>query len=164
MEAGDLVPLRSAVVRGSGTIMATTTRRGFLSVFLGGAGIASLGAILYPVLAYLKPPRSGEADPNAIKAATVDELPLDSGKIFRFGSKPGILIHTASGEFLAFSATCTHLACVVQYRPDLRQIWCACHNGRYDLTGRNVAGPPPRPLDVFRVVVQGKDVIVSRQS
>jgi cytochrome b6-f complex iron-sulfur subunit len=144
--------------------MPNPTRRSFLNYLLGGAGLASLGAILYPVLAYLRPPASGEADPNSVRAGTVDELPLDSGKIFRFGSKPGILVRTATGEFRALSATCTHLDCIVQYRPDLRQIWCACHNGRYDLNGRNVAGPPPRPLESFRVVVQGKDIIVSRQA
>ena len=36
-------------------------------------------------------------------------------------------------------------------KEDLRQIWCACHNGLYDLAGRNVSGPPPRPLEVFEV-------------
>lgn len=62
----------------------------------------------------------------------------------------------------AFSAVCTHLECTVQYRPDMERIWCACHNGIYDLNGRNVAGPPPRPLDVFKVAVQGDDVVVSK--
>ncbi len=41
-------------------------------------------------------------------------------------------------------------------------IWCACHNGRYDLTGKNVSGPPPRPLEEFHVNVRGDEIIVSR--
>ena len=51
-----------------------------------------------------------------------------------------------TGNYRALSATCTHLGCIVQYRSDLQEIWCACHNGLYDLNGRNISGPPPRPL------------------
>jgi Rieske Fe-S protein len=34
-------------------------------------------------------------------------------------------------------------------------IWCACHNGRFDLQGRVLDGPPPRPL--ARHLVQRDD-------
>jgi Rieske Fe-S protein len=144
--------------------MGALNRRTFLSVFLGATGLGALGSILYPVLDFLRPPPGGEANPNSVKAGSIDDLAPDSGAIFRFGSKPGLLIRTATGEIKAFEATCTHLDCIVQYRPDLRQIWCACHNGRYDLNGTNVAGPPPRPLKPFRVIVQGKDIIVSTEA
>ena len=90
------------------------------------------------------------------------ELKDNNGKIFKFGSKPGLLVRTADGTYRAFSAVCTHLNCTVQYRDDLHEIWCACHNGLYDLEGRNVSGPPPRPLEVFEVHVQGEDVVVTR--
>ena len=73
-----------------------------------------------------------------------------------------MLIHTNAGELKAFFATCTHLDCTVQYRDDWDLIWCACHNGRYDLSGRNVAGPPPRPLTTLAVEVKGDDIYVHR--
>ncbi|HKJ03801.1 MAG TPA: Rieske (2Fe-2S) protein, partial [Longimicrobiales bacterium] len=57
---------------------------------------------------------------------------------------------------------CTHLDCTVQYRDDLHEIWCACHNGHYDLTGKNVSGPPPRPLTAYTVVVRGTQIIVTQ--
>ena len=53
--------------------------------------------------------------------------------------------------------------CTVQYRSDLREVWCACHNGIYDLNGRNVSGPPPRPLDVFDVHLRGDEIVVNRK-
>jgi Rieske Fe-S protein len=56
---------------------------------------------------------------------------------------------------------CTHLQGTVQYRADQESIWCACHNGYFDLSGKNVAGPPPRPLDQFDVTVKGDEVHVS---
>jgi Rieske Fe-S protein len=73
------------------------------------------------------------------------------------------LILNSDGTYKALSATCTHLGCTVQYRSDLHEIWCACHNGTYDLNGRNVSGPPPRPLDVFDVHVRGDEIVVNRK-
>ena len=71
-------------------------------------------------------------------------------------------MRTASGELRAFSAICTHLNCTVQYRDDLGHIWCACHNGHYDLNGRNIAGPPPRPLEALVVNVRGDQIVVRK--
>jgi Rieske Fe-S protein len=90
------------------------------------------------------------------------ELRPNEGRIFPFGGRAAIVVRTEEGEYRAFSATCTHLNCTVQYRPDLKQIWCACHNGSSDLAGKNVAGPPPRPLETYRVDVAGGEVVVSK--
>ena len=140
------------------------TRRGFLRYLLGGGLVASLAAVLYPIMAYLKPPQQAEVEVTSVKAGKVSAMEKESGVIVRFGNKPVILIRNAAGEFRAFSATCTHLDCTVQFRKDMGLIWCACHNGRYDLNGRNVAGPPPRPLDEYRVVVQGEDISISKKA
>jgi cytochrome b6-f complex iron-sulfur subunit len=140
------------------------SKRDFLKYVLGGSLIAWLGAIFYPLLAYLKPPKQAEAEVSSVKVGKLSDIPKDAGQIVKFGSKPVILIRTASGELKAFSAVCTHLDCTVQYRKDMGLIWCACHNGRYDLNGRNVAGPPPRPLDPYRIVMQGDEVFISKES
>jgi cytochrome b6-f complex iron-sulfur subunit len=50
----------------------------------------------------------------------------------------------------------------VQFRPDMGHIWCACHNGHFDLAGRNIQGPPPRPLEELAVELRGEEVIVRR--
>ena len=124
---------------------------------------AALAAIFYPVIKFLIPPTVAEAPTNSVMAAKVGELPVNSGKIFKFGSKPGLLINASDGSLRAFSATCTHLDCIVQYRPDLQTIWCACHNGRYDLNGKNIAGPPPRPLEEYEVRTRGGEIVVSKK-
>ncbi len=120
---------------------------------------------LYPVLRYLVPPVSGE---SATTGVTLDvgpqDVPPNTGQIFRFGNRPGILIRTPSGELRAFSAVCTHLGCTVQYRPDLNHIWCACHNGHFDLNGVNIAGPPPRPLEGYAVNVRGDRIVVGKKA
>lgn len=140
------------------------TRRGFLKYLLGGGVVAWLAAVLYPIMAYLKPPEQAEVEVTSVKAGKVSAIEKESGVIVRFGNKPVILVRNAAGEFRAFSATCTHLDCTVQFRKDMGLIWCACHNGRYDLNGRNVAGPPPRPLDEYRVVIQGEDISISKKA
>ena len=139
------------------------TRRRVVELFLGSSLLASLVSFAYPVLRYLVPPPVADLGGDEVVAAKVGDLKLNSAKIFRFGSRPGILLRIGEGEYRAFSATCTHLSCTVQYRADLHEIWCACHNGMYDLNGRNVSGPPPRPLENYWVHVRGEDLVVSRK-
>jgi len=140
-----------------------TPRRRMIEVLLGGGLFASFVSFVYPVLRYLVPPRVADLGGDEVVAAKVGDLKPSGSRIFRFGSRPGLLLMTAEGEYRAVSAVCTHLSCTVQYRSDLRQIWCACHNGLYDLAGRNVSGPPPRPLEVYQVHVRGDEIVVSRK-
>ena len=119
-------------------------------------------SVLDPVARYIAPPDIPEAQTSRVTAGREGDLKPNEGKIFRFGEQPGILVRSAEGEYTAFSATCTHLNCTVQYRADLKQIWCACHNGFYDMSGRVVGGPPPRPLEEFAVNVADGEIVVSR--
>jgi Rieske Fe-S protein len=137
-------------------------RRRFLQTLLGGGIIASVASFLYPVLKYLAPPPTLDLGANVSVAAKVGELKPGTGKIFRLGSRPGLLILDANGQYHAVSATCTHLSCTVQYREATRQIWCACHNGVYDLNGRNISGPPPRPLTLYEVKIRGDEIVVTQ--
>lgn len=145
-------------------------RRRFLNWFLGSSTVALVASILYPVLRFLSPPEAPEASTNQVEAGpTNDPEFLDRGfRIVRFGNEPVIVIRIDDSEFRAFTATCTHLDCIVEYQPDRSRIWCNCHNGEYSLQGQVVSGPPPRPLEAFQVdlVFQGADqprtVVVTR--
>lgn len=146
------------------------TRRRFLNWFLGTTFGALAISIFYPIARYVSPPQVPEASTNEVEAGlTSDSELLDKGfRIVRFGMEPVILVRVAEGDYRAFSATCTHLDCVVGYQKDRTRIWCNCHNGEYDLEGRNVAGPPPRPLTAFKVNVVQKSsgqpgtIVISR--
>lgn len=140
------------------------TRRELIDWLIGLGAAGWLGSILYPILQYIVPPRVPEAKVSSVKLGKVSDFKPGSGQIFKFGSQPGILLRTESGEFRAFSAVCTHLNCTVQYKPDWKLIWCACHNGKYDLNGVNASGPPPRPLQPFKVIVQADEVIVTKEA
>jgi cytochrome b6-f complex iron-sulfur subunit len=142
-----------------------TNRRSFVNWLLGTSGGALLAAVVYPVGRYLVPPQTGEpATTSVTLPIKAEDVKTNSGQIFKFGSAPALLVRTPAGELRAFSAVCTHLNCTVQYRPDLSHIWCACHNGHFDLLGKNIAGPPPRPLDALVVNTRGNQIVVSRSA
>ena len=141
-----------------------TGRRDFLNWFIGTTAGAFIVSVLYPLTRYLIPPKVEESTARMVTLSIKpQEVKSNSGQIFRFGSQPAILINTAAGELKAFSAVCTHLACIVQYRSDLSHIWCACHNGHFDLNGRNIEGPPPKPLEEYAVNVRGDQIVVSKK-
>jgi Rieske Fe-S protein len=145
-------------------------RREILNWFLGTSAGGLLASVLYPVLRYVSPPIVPEASTSQVDAGpTNDPVLLDRGfKILRFGADPIILVRASETDFRAFTATCTHLDCVVEFRKPEQLLWCNCHNGRYDLTGRNVAGPPPKPLTPLKVQIaagasgQPSTIVVSK--
>ncbi len=141
-------------------------RRGFLDGLLGLGFVSTAASVLYPVWRFVIPPANAEPATNSIVAGKVSEFKPNTGALLKFGTKPAILIRTTDGDFRAFTAVCTHLECTVQYKPETSQIWCACHNGLYDLAGNVVSGPPPRPLESFAVNLRGdpgqEDVVISR--
>lgn len=139
-------------------------RRTFLNWLLGLWATGVGASILYPILRYLVPPDIPEAATQSVNAGKASTLLPNSGRVVPFGSAPAIVIRTPANEYLAFSAVCTHLSCTVQYRADLQHIWCACHNGHYDLYGRNIAGPPPRPLDSYDVNIRDDEIVVSKRA
>ena len=55
-----------------------------------------------------------------------------------------VMVVQTQDQLFAFSAKCTHEGCTVTFQPAQSIIWCPCHDGRFDLTGRVVSGPPPQ--------------------
>ncbi len=140
------------------------SKRGIINFILI-AGIFCLVVIAACLLFYyIMPPEGIETAVSSVVAAGKGELAPNSSKIFKFGDKPGILINTIKNELLAFTAVCTHLNCTVQYDPQTKYIWCACHNGHFDLNGNVMSGPPPRPLEKYNVNIRGEDVVVSKKN
>lgn len=136
------------------------------------AGVsATFVALLYPVARFLRPrPATASGAVEIVAPYRMNELRPDAqGRgpaPFDFGGRPCLLVKTADNTVKAFNAICTHTDCTVEYRPDKGDIFCACHNGVYNLDGKNISGPPPRPLQEYKVALRGKEgqeeIIVSR--
>jgi Rieske Fe-S protein len=141
-------------------------RRRFLDALLTVGFVSTAIAIAYPVGRFLIPPASGEPPVDTAVAGRARMLRPNSAALFKFGATPGIVVRTAEGDLRAFSAVCTHLDCTVQFKVETSELWCACHNGMYDLAGNVVSGPPPRALQKFTVNLRGEgddaEIVVTR--
>jgi cytochrome b6-f complex iron-sulfur subunit len=139
-------------------------RRNFLNWLLGGGAVTFMAAVTYPMLKFLTPPLTQDASVEAVSAGKTDEFTNNSSKIIKFGNRPALVVRDQKGEFKAYLAICTHLDCTVQYVPEDQVIWCACHNGKYDVNGINISGPPPRPLTSLKVNLQDDEVFISEET
>ena len=139
-------------------------RRDFIRTMFTGGFLLWVGAFLYPVFRYLKP-REEEDTTNAVQsvvAGKVAEIRNAHAKLFKFGTKPAWVFENEKKEIVAMIATCSHLGCTVTFYPDKERFICGCHGGTYDTTGKNIAGPPPKPLTPLKVTIAGDDVVVGR--
>ncbi len=134
-------------------------RRGFLDTAVNGTAAVVGVAALYPAARFLAP------DPNvqapSVVAGKVEEFERGGAKTILVADRPVLVLRGADGTFRAFLAICPHLACVVHFAKESGLIECGCHGGRFSLEGRNVAGPPPQPLEAMRVEVVDGNVVVS---
>jgi len=136
------------------------TRRSFLDLLLRVSVLAWLGSVLYPVLRYLKPlSLPGPSGPVRLTRAEVAKVEVDKFAIIPVGRERLLVFEDPQGELRALDAKCTHEGCTVRYVARDALIWCACHNGRFDLEGRVLAGPPPRPLARHSVLRDGEGAI-----
>ena len=133
-------------------------RRSFLNRVGALVGTGLFAQIILPVWRYLFPGMSREPD----KIVFTDQMLADlnataPGDCFRFqwGAVPGLALLAQNGELRVFKGVCTHADCNVAWRPNWRDFFCACHEGRYDEFGKNVEGPPPRPLTQLYAMFEG---------
>ncbi|MFW6159806.1 MAG: ubiquinol-cytochrome c reductase iron-sulfur subunit [Acidobacteriota bacterium] len=139
------------------------TRRRFLNSLIGGWAAALAASFLQPLLKFVFPPYK-EPDEVSLPLADYQLLEPNSFKNFAWGSKPGILRRKEDGTFSAFVGVCTHLDCNVTYLPEQRKFYCACHDGWYDESGRNIQGPPPKPLRTLQVVIEEEFILIKKEA
>ena len=86
------------------------------------------------------------------------EVQPGSAVKFKDAGNPAVLVHLPSGNFVAYSAICTHQGCEVAYRND--QLACPCHGSVFDPAnnGQVVTPPAQQPLPEIPVEVRGGEV------
>lgn len=137
--------------------MPKISRRDFLKLTNRFLTITGLAIILGPILAYFYPPKLEEVPSEPVLVGSEDELPPGASKTVRFGRYPALIVNTSEG-LRAYSAVCTHFACIVKWNSEGNQIICPCHDGLFEpLNGEVISGPPPTPLDPLKVeIVDGQ--------
>ena len=120
-------------------MVSPSQRRNFLMVMLGGVGALLAAAAGWPLLRFLMP--SGDGD--AAGQVTIDraQVALGQAHLFQYQGRPAMVLQPSPGEFVALSAVCTHLGCIVQWQEAEAEFLCPCHAGRFSATGAVVSGP-----------------------
>lgn len=122
------------------------TRRQFIKLIHQGLAFIGLAALATPVVAFFFPAKLEEMPSEPVLVSAESEIPEDESKTISFGRYPALIIHTPQG-LKAYSAVCTHFACIVKWDKELGQIVCPCHEGYFSpLDGSVLSGPPPSPL------------------
>ena len=101
------------------------------------------------------------AAPPRTKVANLSEIAVGTARVFGYPTEKDhcLLIRLEASVLIAYSQACTHLSCAVVPRVEEGVLHCPCHEGYFDLkTGRNIAGPPPRPLPRIVLSIEGDDV------
>lgn len=133
-------------------------RRSFLSLLLAILGSTALGSFVYPAARFLAPPeKKTKAEKIIIKK---DGIRAGEAKEILFGNTPAIIINRYGKGYIALSKVCTHLGCLVEYNQEKKKLICPCHAGVFSLEGHVESGPPPKPLSILPLKVEGEDIII----
>jgi Rieske Fe-S protein len=133
--------------------MSKLTRKDFLKMVNSFLTITGLAVIATPIVAYFFPAKLEEMPSEPVQVGPESELPVGASKTVNFGRYPALVIHTQDG-LRAYSAVCTHFACIVKWDPELGEIVCPCHEGYFDpLDGAVISGPPPTPLEKIDIEI-----------
>jgi len=133
-------------------------RRKFLTVILAGIGAAVAALASWPLFRFLSPIDKGGAA-QQVRVAKA-EIGVGGAHFFSFQGRPAVLLQPAPGEFLALSAVCTHLGCIVKWVDDSQEFLCPCHGGRFSATGQVLGGPPPEALETYSVSLEGDEILI----
>ena len=141
--------------------MSQISRRAFMKVVNRVLAVTGLTAVLSPVVAYFYPKELKETPSEPVSAGPESDLPLGSSVTIPFGRYPALVIHTEQG-LKAYSAVCTHFACICKWEQENNRIACPCHDGYFDpMDGSVIAGPPPSGLTPLNVDIQDGEIYVS---
>ncbi len=148
---------------GPGQQVAEISRRRFIGYLLGFSVIATAAGVLTPIIGYLWPPsRQSGGGKEPVEVGKVEDFPVGQGKVVPVNDRPVVIVNTVQGGTKAFSAICTHLACIAEWDSKRQVILCPCHDGRFNpVNGAVISGPPPTPLPELKLVVEGGVVYVS---
>jgi cytochrome b6-f complex iron-sulfur subunit len=130
-------------------------RRGFLQWLMSGLLFLVATATGNALVRYLLPPPPARKTEGL--SIPINQIPTGSALVVEHDGSPVILVRTQDGV-KAFSSVCTHLGCLVKWVSAEKIFYCPCHAGKFDITGRVIAGPPPEPLRPVGIEIRNDTV------
>lgn len=148
-------------------------RRKFLKyVVVGGAGLVAVSVGTPLVVDFLSPSWQ-QTQSFTYPIARTDSIPVGTPTFVRFEERvpdawvittesKGLWVVTKDGtNFTVFDPHCTHLNCPFYWDDKSGIFVCPCHGGRFDIDGKVLAGPPPRPLDRWEHVISNGEIEIT---
>lgn len=134
-------------------------RRRFLKIFLAFLGSITLFSFAYSLLKFLTalPSKAGETKKLVMHKS---DVPAGNARDIIFQGMPVVVVNHPDKGFIAFSRVCTHLGCLVEYERSNQRLLCPCHAGIFDLDGSVISGPPPKPLAIIPLRIDGENIII----
>jgi cytochrome b6-f complex iron-sulfur subunit len=137
------------------------SRRRLIAYAWMGAAAIVIGELIGGTIAFLWPRRKGSRVETVFIAGKVTDFKV--GQVIPFRKERTFIMRTEGG-FLAISAICTHLNCVVNWNEMLKKFECPCHGAKFNQNGEVLEGPPPRPLNLYKLQIVAGNVVVDRAS
>lgn len=137
------------------------SRRKLIAYAWIGAAAIVIAELIGGTLAFLWPRRKGPKVETVFIAGKVNDFKV--GEIIPFRKERTFILRTEEG-FLAISSICTHLSCIVNWNEMLKKFECPCHGAKFNRNGEVLEGPPPRPLDLYKLQIVAGNVVVDRVS
>lgn len=148
-----------------------TRRRFFQWVTRAAAGFIGF-SLAVPLIGYLISPAFKRRAQTWVDVAAVNDLSIGTPKQLEYVAtvQDGYLetkmqkavwaVKKADGQVTVFSPMCTHLGCGYHWDGGEQKFKCPCHGSVYDISGRVLAGPAPRPLDALPSKVDNGRLLV----
>ncbi len=141
------------------------TRRGFIHLLNRLLAASGLAVVIGPVVAFFWPAELEEVPSEPLAVGDEGSIPEGQAKTVRFGRYPAIILNNPERGIVAYSAVCTHFACIVKWNPESGMIECPCHEGYFDpQDGSVITGPPPEPLSEIKVNIEGGKIYIGGEA
>jgi cytochrome b6-f complex iron-sulfur subunit len=126
-----------------------------------GAAAIVMGELIGGTFAFLWPRRKQGKAENVFIAGKVSDL--KAGEVILFRKEKAFIVRT-DGGFLAMSAICPHLHCIVTWNEALKKFECPCHGAKFNPRGEVLEGPPPRALDLYKLQIVAGNLVIDKAS
>lgn len=135
------------------------SRRAFIQKFgILGTFLMSMGVFARNVFLYILPERKKKTYHKYLVTKN-DDMAVGKAQAISISGKPVFVVRLEEG-YRVYSGICSHLGCIVKWEPNKDRFYCPCHQGVFGKDGKVVSGPPPKPLEEYRVKEEGNLVFI----
>jgi cytochrome b6-f complex iron-sulfur subunit len=136
-------------------------RRKAVEWLLGSSFLGLAFIICFPLLNILIPPKRTSEKNELIEVGPEGSVGDGSPKTVMGSDGVPIIVFLADGALKALEKKCPHLGCMVDVASN--ELDCPCHGARFTFDGKLIAGPSPRDLKQYKVVIREGKIFVGAE-